>query len=144
MTTGWGAPHHAYEFTAAIADGDIAAADAVWKELDRRGQLDLLLALGAQARLSAGYLPDAADRVRAAQHIDLLIALRRAGLHEGAAAYAVAALDGSPRPRRPDCADPRCLRAAAACMAEVRLATLAGVGFSRRSMAVICHRQARG
>ena len=44
----WEAPRTAYLLTAAIADGDQAEADALWKPLDRNAQTDLLLALAAQ------------------------------------------------------------------------------------------------
>jgi hypothetical protein len=44
----WEIPGTAYLLTAAIADGDHAQADALWKPLDRIDQADLLGALAAQ------------------------------------------------------------------------------------------------
>jgi len=44
----WEIPGTAYLLTAAIADGDHARADALWKPLDKADQLDLLQVLAAQ------------------------------------------------------------------------------------------------
>jgi hypothetical protein len=48
----WEAPATAYLFTAAIADGDQAEADAVWKPLDKPAQADVMLALAAQLKVN--------------------------------------------------------------------------------------------
>lgn len=48
----WEAPRTAYLLTAAVADGDQADAQALWKPLDASGQTDLLLALGAQLKFN--------------------------------------------------------------------------------------------
>src|ERR1700677_1354012 len=44
----WEIPGTAYLLTAAIADGDRARADALWKPLDKADQIDLLQVLAAQ------------------------------------------------------------------------------------------------
>lgn len=48
----WEAPATAYLLTAAVADGDQAEADALWKPLDTSAQADLLLALAAQLKVN--------------------------------------------------------------------------------------------
>jgi hypothetical protein len=44
----WEIPGIGYLLTAAIADGDTARADALWKALDKADQVDLLWVLAAQ------------------------------------------------------------------------------------------------
>ncbi|HLK01957.1 MAG TPA: hypothetical protein VKU39_18905 [Streptosporangiaceae bacterium] len=51
-TPEWEAPRTAYLLTAAVADGDNAEAEALWKLLDKSGQADLLLALAAQLKVN--------------------------------------------------------------------------------------------
>ena len=146
MTTGWGAPASAYEFTAALADGDSQAADAVWEALGDRDRAALLPVLGAQARLTAGYLPGITRHLQVLQLMDLVELLDGSRAGGQVREYAVAALRGEPcRAPRPGCPGLAAgLRDAAAAIAEIRLRTAAGLGFSRPAMAVICRRQARG
>lgn len=46
----WQAPRTAYLLTAATAEGNETAGDALWDRLDDAGQADVLAALGAQLR----------------------------------------------------------------------------------------------
>jgi hypothetical protein len=48
----WEAPRTAYLLTAAVADGNQAEADALWKSLDKPAQADVLLALAAQLKVN--------------------------------------------------------------------------------------------
>lgn len=147
MTTGWGAPRTAYQYTAAIADGDTASADAIWQELSTRERRDLLLAIGAQTRaIAAACAPESAPRIRGLQVFELIGLLRAASpLHGPVRDYAIQALRGCGcRPPRLDCQDlDQCLRTAAAAMTRVRLDTAARFGFGPRAVAVICRRSAR-
>jgi hypothetical protein len=48
----WQAPRTGYLLTAAVAAANVAEADQLWDELDHDAQVDVLTALGAQARLA--------------------------------------------------------------------------------------------
>jgi len=48
----WEAPITAHLLTAAVAEGDQAEADALWKSLDEPAQSDLLLVLAAQLKVN--------------------------------------------------------------------------------------------
>lgn len=52
MTTGWGAPRHAYELTENLAVGDREAYELAWKRLESNDRADVVIALGAHARLA--------------------------------------------------------------------------------------------
>lgn len=122
----------------------MCGADAVWHGLSRRGHADLVMALGAQARLVRRYAPGAGPRIARLQLFDLLVLLR-GRVHAEARDYAFHALRGCHcAVPVPECADAdRCLRAAAGALAEVRLRTGSAAGFSRPYIAVICRRAAR-
>src|SRR5215469_14644715 len=54
MTPGWGAPRAGYQLALAIALADDVGFDEIWETLVADGgETDLLMALGAQARLMA-------------------------------------------------------------------------------------------
>jgi hypothetical protein len=147
MTTSWGAPAQgrweapltAALLTAAMADGDQAAQDAIWKDLDRDGRAGLVWSLGAQCRYSLWNVARLSDPVRREQLIDLLSML--IGECEHVRDFAVAAFAAADiAMEAPGCA--ACMRRAAEAMCEVQLRAADAMGWPRRHIAAVCRRLA--
>lgn len=138
MTTGWGAPFRAYELAQNIAADNREAQEVFWKGLGCRDRADVVLALGAQARLAA----------RLAWTRDAMALCVPRDIWDGVTCdlvrkFAIEALSGMRAVRVPPnpCAD--CLRAAAEALAKFHLTALTAIGIPRALQAEMCAKAAR-
>jgi hypothetical protein len=135
MTTMWGAPRAAYLLALAMALEDEQGQNELWEKVSRTGgETDLLIALGAQARLMARTaatangkpfdVPDAAwERIACRDVRDFAMAAYTGGeLHTPCLSCA------------------RCLRIAAEMLAGVHLAAIDAAGIPRTWLAEVCAR----
>jgi hypothetical protein len=135
MTTGWGAPRAGYQLALAIALADDVGLDEIWETLVADGgEIDLLMALGAQARLMARtaatttgkpfkVADEAWERITCADVRD----------------FALAAYTGGTA-RIPASTCPSCLRMAAELLAELQLAAMDAAGLPREWLAELIAR----
>lgn len=138
MTTGWGAPRHAYKLTENLAAGDREAYELAWKRLGSNDRADVVIALGAQARLAAhlARTSQAAPFCVPAGQWDRITC-------DHIRAFAVDAWQGMSAARVPRQPCEYCLRIAAETLADLHLAALAAAtGLSRTTLADICGRAA--
>jgi hypothetical protein len=137
LTTVWGAPRHAYTLTENLAAGDREAYEFVWRSLGSTSRADVVIVLGAQARLAALLAQTCQGtpfRVPAG-HWD-----RIACPHMRA--FAIDAWAGTKAARLPRHPCEYCLRVAAEALAELHLTALAAAGLPRARLADICGQDA--
>lgn len=139
MTTGWGAPLRAYELAQIIASGDREAQEVLWKELDSRDRADVVLALGAQARLAA-RLAQTADGAALPIPQGIWDRVRCDQVRE----FAIEAWSGVRAVRVPRRLCGSCLRAAAEVLVEFHLTALTAIGIPRARLAQTCAGAAAG
>jgi hypothetical protein len=132
-TTVWAAPRIGYLLTAAMAGQRYDEAAAMWRDLDERAQTDVILALGAQARLA---VQEAASPLE----IDFT------GLADASCAEALpaarAAYEGSGPWTAPQC--PHCRELVASAMAEIQLQAEVTAGIPPSYVDLICRGKAIG
>lgn len=138
MTTGWGAPRHAYTLTGNLAAGDRQAYELAWNSLGSNDRAEVVIALGAQARLAAhlARTSEATPFCVPAGHWDRITCA-------DIRAFAVDAWQGMKAARvpRPPCE--YCLRTAAETLADLQLTALAtATGLSPAMLADMCGRAA--
>jgi len=138
LTTVWGAPRHAYKLTENLASGHRAAYELFWEGLASDERADVVLALGAQARLAAlvARTNQATDFSVPEGHWDRIPCAH-------IRAFAVDAWLGAKAARVPRQPCEYCLRTAAEALAELHLIALAAAGLPRATLADVCGRAAR-
>ena len=138
MTTGWGAPRHAYKLTENLPAGDGEAYELAWKRLGSNDRADVVIALGAQARLAAhlARTSQATPFCVPADHWDRITCAH-------IRAFAVDAWEGMRAADVPGYPCEYCLRIAAEALADLHLAAMAAAtGLSRAALADMCGRAA--
>lgn len=133
LTTSWGAPLRAYALAQNIATGDRQTQEMLWKGLGTQDRADVVIALGAQARLAArlARMADGAALPVPQGIWDRIICdhVREFAIEAWLGMRAVRI------PRHP-CGD--CLRAAAEALAEFHLTALTAIGSPRALLAERC------
>lgn len=138
MTTGWGAPRHAYKLTENLAAGDREAYQLAWEGLESNDRADVVLALGAQARLAAhlARMSQATPFCVPAGHWDRITC-------PDIRAFAIDAWQGMKAARVPRPSCEHCLRMAAEALADLHLSALAAAtGLPPAMLADMCGRAA--
>lgn len=141
MTTGWGAPVHAHELAKNIATDDHKARatddhkaqEVLWNGLSSADRADVVIALGAQARL-AGLLARTADGMALSAPQSIWERVTCDYVRE----FAIEAWSGLGAVRVPRHLCGECLWAAAEALADYHLTALTAIGIPHTSLAQTC------
>lgn len=133
MTTGWGAPFRAYELAQDIAAGDREAQEVLWEGLGSRDRADVVLALGAQARLAARLA-----RMEGGAALPVPPGIWDRVTCDHVREFAIDAWLGMRVARVPRHLCDDCLWAAAEALAEYHLTALSAIGIPRALHAELC------
>lgn len=132
-TTLWVAPRIGYLLTAAMAGQRYDEAAAMWRELDEPAQTDVIMALGAQARL-------------AVQEAGIPLQIDFSGLADASCTEAFpaaqSAYEGSGYWEPPRC--PHCRELVASALAEIQLQAEVAAGMPPSYVDLICRGKAMG
>jgi len=132
-TTLWVAPRIGYLLTAAMAGQRYDEAAAMWRELDEPTQIDVITALGAQARL-------------AVREAGIPLQIDFSGLADAscteAFSAAQSAYEGSGPWEPPQC--PHCRELVASALAEIQLQAEVAAGVPPSYVDLICRGKAVG
>jgi hypothetical protein len=134
--TRWEAPRIGYLLTSALAGRRYDEASAMWRELDKSAQCDVITALAAQSRL-------AVQEADAALQIDFTrLADTNCADAEVARAAAETVYQGTAPWQRPQCPD--CRELVAAALAEIQLQAAVADGMPPPYVDLICRGKAVG
>jgi hypothetical protein len=133
MTTDWEAPRAGYLLTLAVASGD---EDKFWSTVSPGGEADLVIALGAQARLMARTATTATGKP-----FDVPAAGWESITCPDVRSFAMATYAGEELGEQ-SLSSTRCLREAAVALASVQLAAMDAAGLPRTWLADVCARMA--
>lgn len=139
MTTGWGASVRANELAKDIATDDHETQEALWNGLSTPERADVVIALGAQARLG-GLLARTADGMPLSAPQDIWARVTCDDVRE----FAIEAWSGVGAIRVPRHLCDDCLWAAAQALADYHRTALTAIGIPRTSLAQTCARVAAG
>jgi len=135
MTTVWGAPRAAYLLALAIAREDDQGRSELWETVSRAGgETDLVIALGAQARLMSRAAATATGKP-----FDVPDAVWKRIPCPDVRDYSMAAYAGGEL-GTPSFSCARCLRIAAETLAGLHLAAMDAAGIPRTWLAEVCAR----